>query len=372
MPNKMAVNRSLHAAKRNKKDEFYTQLSDIENELRYYKEHFRGKIVYCNCDDPTESNFYKYFAANFSHLKLKGLIATCYKNRQRDLFSQHDSDQGLKIEYKGFRKGEKIYRVKDAKTTLLEDDGDFRSPECVELLKRADIVVTNPPFSLFREYVAQLVNYDKKFLIVGNHNAITYKEIFPLIKDNLVWLGITPKGQDMLFDVPKHYVQELVKKGKEGSAYKIVDGQVYGRLGNAAWYTNLDHKKRHEKLTLYRRYTSENYLHYDNYDAINVDKVKDIPEDWNGMMGVPITFLDKYNPDQFEIKGITKTWFGAATKTYPPQVQVDTSGKQSEVTKLNDGASLQVAGPIDKTYYMVDGKYYIQVYARILIKPKRG
>ena len=189
-----------------------------------------------------------------------------------------------------------------------EGDGDFRSSECIELLKQADIVVTNTPFSLFREYVAQLVQYGKKFLIVGSQNAITYKEIFPLIKDNRLWLGVTPKGQDMLFDVPEGYAQELTANKKEGSAYRLVDGVVKGRLGNAAWFTNLDHAKRHEELILYKRYSPEEYPTYDNYDAINVDRVADIPMDWDGAMGVPVTFLDKHNPEQFDLLGVAYLW----------------------------------------------------------------
>ncbi len=192
----------------------------------------------------------------------------------------------------------------DIEVFYLKGDGDFRSRECVELLKQSDIVVTNPPFSLFREYVAQLMEHEKEFLIIGNQNAITYKEIFPLIKENRVWLGITPKGQDMLFDVPENYAEELLATKKEGSAYKLIEGVVKGRLGNAAWFTNLDHKKKHEELILYRKYSPEEYPKYDNYDAIEVSKVKDIPIDYDGVMGVPITFLDKHNPDQFEIVGM--------------------------------------------------------------------
>ena len=241
------------------------------------------------------------------------------------------------------------------------------------MLKQSDIVVTNPPFSLFREYVAQLIEYDKKFLILGNQNAITYKEVFPLIKDNKLWLGITPKGQDMLFDVPKDYAEKLVATAKEGSAYRVAEGVIKGRLGNAAWFTNIDNRKRHEELFLFRRYSEKDCPKYDNYDAINVDKLTDIPMDYGGVMGVPITFLDKYNPDQFEIVGITKPWFETEVKikTYPQQVQVDTSGKRSEVTKLNDGAALRIPNPVPKTYYIVDGAYYVQAYARILIQNKR-
>ena len=297
----MSQNTNLHAAKRGKNDDFYTQLSDIENELRHYKGHFKGKVVYCNCDDPRVSNFFHYFSHNFKHLGLKKLVTTCYKNQQVDLFSKHDQDRAIKLEYDGFRAGDTVPNAEDIGITKLKSDGDFRSSECVELLKQADIVVTNPPFSLFREYVAQLVEYDKQFLIIGNMNAITYREVFPLIKDNRMWLGITPRGQDMLFDVPEDYAEELIANTKEGSAYRVVGGVVKGRLGNAAWYTNLDHNKRHEELILYRQYTPEDYLHYDNYDAIEVGKTADIPVDWEGAMGVPITFLDKYNPEQFEI-----------------------------------------------------------------------
>ena len=299
----MAKNKNLHQAKSNKKDEFYTQLSDIENELRHYSDHFRGKVVYCNCDDPRVSNFFHYFAYNFRLLGLKKLVTTCYKNQQMDMFSQNDSERAIYLEYDGTQNETGVPAVEDIGVRYLAGDGDFRSDECIELLKQADIVVTNPPFSLFREYVAQLIEHDKKFVIIGHQNAITYKEIFPLIKDNKLWLGITPRGKDMLFDVPKDYAKELVETKKEGSAYKIVDGVVYGRLGSAAWYTNLEHSRRREDLILYKRYSPEEYPHYDNYDAIEVSKTKEIPMDWDGKMGVPITFLNKHNPDQFEIVG---------------------------------------------------------------------
>ena len=299
----MAQNLSLHAAKRGKKDEFYTQLRDIENELRHYRHHFKDKVVYCNCDDPRVSNFFDFFSKQFEFYGLKKLIATCYKNQQPDLFSSHDSERAVYLEYLGDQDGNRRPDPHEIAVNILQGDGDFRSPECIELLKQADIVVTNPPFSLFREYVAQLMEYDKKFLIIGNQNAITYKEIFPLIKENKIWLGYGTGGRDMLFDVPDDYARELVDTKKEGSAFRIVDGIVKGRLGNACWFTNLPHKKRNEELILYKTYSPEEYPHYDNYDAIEVSKTKDIPEDWDGYMGVPITFLDKYNPDQFEILG---------------------------------------------------------------------
>ena len=298
----MSLNKNLHRAARKKNDDFYTQLSDIENELKHYKSHFRGKTVYCNCDDPRVSNFFHYFSYNFEHLGLKKLITTCYRNQQRDLFSQHDVERAIKLEYDGFRKGDHVPRVEDIGVTNLKDDGDFRSEECIEILKQSDVVVTNPPFSLFREYVAQLIECNKKFIIIGNKNAITYKEIFPLIEENRIWVGYTPMSKDLLFDIPEEYARDMVENKKEGSSYKIVDGIVKGR-SQSIWFTNLDHAKRHEDLILYERYSPEEYPHYDNYDAINVDKTKEIPMDWDGVMGVPITFLDKHNPDQFEIIG---------------------------------------------------------------------
>ena len=294
----MAGNRSLHAANRAKQDEFYTQLPDIEKELKHYRKHFRGKTVYCNCDDPTISNFFRYFHLNFAKLGLKRLITTCYKNRQTDLFSNHDMEAAAGVEYVGNGTEPTIFQLKD--------DGDFRSRECIELLKQADIVVTNPPFSLFREYIAQLVEYGKKFVVIGSMNAITYKEVFPLIKSGRLWLGHGPARKDMLFDVPEDYRRELVRSKKEGSAYRRVNGVIKGRLGNAVWFTNLDHKKRNEELILFKQYSSEEYPKYDNYDAINVNKTEHIPVDYAGEMGVPITFLDKHNPDQFEIIGMDR------------------------------------------------------------------
>ena len=362
---------NLHKARKAKNDEFYTQLTDIEKELSHYAPHFKGKVVYCNCDDPSVSKFFHYFSHNFEHLGLKKLVTTCYKSRNRDLFSNNDDKRAIVLEYDGFRKGERVPKAEDIGVTELEGDGDFRSEECVNILKRVDIVITNPPFSLFREYVFQLMEHGKKFLIVGSQNAITYKEIFPLIKDNRMWLGITPGGQDMLFDVSGEYAKELLANAKEGSAYRMVDGVVKGRLGNACWFTNLGHKRRQEELILYRKYETDEYPKYDNYDAINVDKIKDIPMDYASVMGVPITFLSKHNPDQFGIVGITKTWFDAATKTYPTQVQVSPSGKRTEVTKLNDGATFKIDGPATKTHYIVDGNYYVQAYARILVRNRK-
>ena len=272
-----ALNKNLHKAKNNKKDEFYTQLVDIERELKHYKTHFKNKVVYCNCDDPRMSNFFHYFSYNFEDLGLKKLITTCYQNQHRDLFSQHDSERAIYLEYYGDLNKNKVPDLEEIGIQTLKGDGDFRSDESIALLQQADIVVTNPPFSLFREYVAQLIEYNKKFLIVGNINAITYKELFPLIKINKIWLG---------YNCLRHF-------GKP-------DGSMF-ETARSYWYTNLDIAKRHEDLILYKTYTPEDYPKYDNYNAINVDKTKEIPMDYKGAMGVPITFLDKYNPEQFEI-----------------------------------------------------------------------
>ncbi len=271
----------LHKAKKEKKDEFYTRLEYIEEELRHYEEHFKNKIVYCNCDDPTVSKFFHYFSYKFESLGLKKLITTCYKNQERDLFSQNNSDKGIYLEYTGDKNNNRKPDIEEVEVNYLKGDGDFRSPECIELLKQADIVVTNPPFSLFREYVAQLIEYNKKFIIIGNMNAITYKEIFSLIKENKLWLGYKSMGTDMLFDIPKEYAEELVATKKEGSGYRIIDGSVKGR-SSGVWFTNLEHSKRYEDLILYEKYDPEKYPAYDNYDAINVDKIKEIPKNYGG------------------------------------------------------------------------------------------
>lgn len=292
----MSGNTSLHAASRAKNDEFYTQLDDIEKELRHYKHHFKDKTVYCNCDDPRVSNFFHYFSYQFETLGLKKLIATCYKSQSTDLFSENNSEQAVYLVYEGDQNGNRTPDLNEIVVNPLKGDGDFRSEECIELLKQADIVVTNPPFSLFREYVGQLMEYGKKFLIIGNHNAITYKEIFPLIKENKLWLG--NHGGDMKFKVPTHYEPRPTRYWQDET------GQKWRSMGNTYWFTNLDHAKRHEDLILYKTYTPEEYPHYDNYNAIEVSKVAEIPCDFDGVMGVPITFLDKYNPEQFEIIGM--------------------------------------------------------------------
>ena len=312
------ANKNLNAAKTAKKDEFYTQLTDIERELQHYWQHFQGKTVLCNCDDPYESNFFKYFALRFNQLGLKKLICTCYDGSpitgtQLSLFSLDAEGNEKKTAYKveitevGDMNGDGAvdltdveYLIQNNKNVLsaLKGNGDFRSQECIELLKEADIVVTNPPFSLFREYIALLMEYDKKFLVIGNQNAITYKEIFPLLMTDKLWLG--NKSGDMAFKVPEDY------EPRETRYWQDETGQKWRSMGNICWYTNLDHNKRHEELDLVCRYSPEEYPTYDNYNAINVNKVDDIPNDYEGIMGVPITFLDKYNPDQFEIKGIDR------------------------------------------------------------------
>lgn len=292
------ANKTLTAAKSAKKDEFYTQLVDIERELVHYKEHFRGKTVLCNCDDPRVSNFFKYFTLNFEHLGLKRVIATCYKSQDVDLFSMNASEQAVYQIYDGDLDGNNLPDKDEIEVRPLKGDGDFRSAECVELLKQADIVVTNPPFSLFREYVAQLIKYEKKFVIVGHQNAITYKEIFPLIRDNKLWLGYGFKGG------AGHFYSKYEDVATAGDHR---EGMI--RVSGVTWFTNLDIEKMHEELILYKKYTPEEYPHYDNYDAINVNKTSDIPCDYDGVMGVPITFLNKYNPEQFEIIDINPHFY---------------------------------------------------------------
>lgn len=379
------TNASMSAAIKAKNDEFYTLLTDIEKEMRYYRKHFKGKTVLCNCDDPFESNFFKYFVLNFNRLGLKKLIATCYATspiagQQLSLFDVvGGEDEQRNKSYKAvvtkvydvtgdggvdmFDVAE-LFKTHENELVELEGNGDFRSEECLALLDEADIVVTNPPFSLFREYVATLMEHEKKFIIIGNSNAITYKEVFPLIMQDRLWLGVTRSGTgSMWFRIMDDFP---VKSGQ-----KVENGVRYQTIGNSAWFTNLDVKKRHEELILVKRYSPEEYPRYDNYDAIEVSKIVDIPLDYAGVMGVPITFLGKYNPDQFEIVGITKTWFGGAVKTYEMQTQVSKNGTTSTVSKLNDGPALKVSvPPKDKTYYVVDGEYFIQMYARVLIRNK--
>ena len=379
------ANKNLNAAKTAKKDEFYTQLTDIERELQHYWPHFRDKVVLCNCDDPYESNFFKYFALRFNQLGLKKLICTCYDGSpvmgtELSLFGLDTEGEQKKVAYKveitevsdvngdgAVDLSDVEYLIQNDKNVLscLRGNGDFRSQECIELLKQADIVVTNPPFSLFREYVAQLIQYEKKFLIIGNINAVTYKEVFPLIKENMLWLGPSITSGDRRFNVPDDYPLNAAGCGIDS------DGARYIRVKGVRWFTNLDHNKRHEELDLVCRDSPEEYPTYDNFQAIEVGSTSDIPCDYSGMMGVPITFLDKYNPEQMEIMGITQSWFKMASKIYPEQIQIDKNGKESRVTKLNDGSAIRINNPLlGKTYYKVGDELFMKTYARILIRNK--
>jgi hypothetical protein len=351
---KKPKNKKLHSAKTSKKDEFYTQLADIERELRHYKHHFKDKVVYCNCDDPRISNFFHYFSFNFEKLGLKKLITTCYKNQNIDLFSQNDSEKAIYLEYTGDKNGNFIPDIEEIGINYLNGDGDFRSKESIELLKQADIVVTNPPFSLFREYVSQLFEYDKKFIIVGHQNAITYKDVFKLIKENKMWLGYGFSGGAAHF-INKHY-EDYATAGdhKEGMI----------RVSGVVWLTNLDINKRHIDLILYKNYNKEEYPTYDNYDAINVDKTKDIPMDYKGHIGVPITYLDKYNPDQFEIIGQGQgNLYRELTDKGLSQKFVD------DYYRSGGTGSIKEDHPV-LGYYDKNGKAVIP-YMRIIIKNKK-
>lgn len=363
------ANKMLSQAKAAKKDEFYTQLTDIERELRHYKAFFEGKVVLCNCDDPFESNFFKYFAMNFNALKLKKLIATCYATSpiiytQLSMFTGEEKVIGKeppkKKPYKviisevtdlngdgciDLADVELLCRKKGNVLTLLKGDGDFKSPECVELLQQADVVVTNPPFSLFREYVAQLMKYNKKFLIIGNQNAIHYKEIFPLLKDDKMWLGYGFPGNVGFFESP--YEDTAVS-----SQHK--EGMI--RVSGVMWFTNIDIEKRHENLILYRAYSSDMYPTYENFNAIEVGKTSDIPCDYYGNMGVPDTFLQSYNPAQFEIVGLGSGYLGQS---------IGVKGIPSEHKKMMRGHS--AAGDL---YLMIDGKPKVP-YSRIIIRRRK-
>ena len=281
------ANANLSNAKRAKNDEFYTQLSDIENELKHYKNHFAGKVVYCNCDDARKSNFFRFFQKKFNDYGLKKLITTSY----------NENGHGSVLVYEGDTNGNGKLDDTKIKVSELKGNGDFRSEECIELLKESDIVVTNPPFSLFREFIATLVQYGKKFLIIGNNNAITYKEIFPLIKEHKLWLGFS-NNKTMEFVMPDSYEK-----------YNYIDkkGRKIGKVPAISWFTNLEHSKRNDEIILYKKYTPEEFPKYDNYDAIEVSRVCEIPKDYDGIMGVPITFLYRYNPSQFEIVGLTSS-----------------------------------------------------------------
>ena len=290
-------NKYMNQAKSSKNDEFYTILSDIEKELKHYKKHFKNKTVLCNCDDPRVSKFFHYFSYNFEQLGLKKLITTCYKNQQMELFSTHDSERAIWMEYNGDKNKNKIPEPSEIGLHHFKKDGDFRSEECIELLKQSDIVVTNPPFSLFREYVLQLMKYNKKFLIIGTWNAVSYKETIPLIKNNKMWIGVNSNRNFSGFIVPEHYPLHGTEARIDEKGNRIVSSN------NNCWFTNLDVSKRHEELILYKKYNKTEFPTYDNYNAIEVSKTNDIPIDYDGVMGVPITFMNKFNPNQFEILG---------------------------------------------------------------------
>lgn len=373
----MAGNSNLNSAKTARKDEFYTQLTDIEKEMRYYRKHFQGKTVLCNCDDPFDSNFFKYFALNFNRLGLKKLIATCYysspitgqqlqygcdANGQMTFYFE---DKGVeenksKRPYKAVvtqvydKKGDggvdmldvaELFRSGENELVELEGDGDFRSPECLALLDEADIIVTNPPFSLFREYVSMLVEHQKHFIIIGNQNAISYEETFSLMKNNKMWIGASIHSGDRAFFVPDDYPLDAA-----GCGIDEITGRKYIRVKGIRWFTNLDIKQRHEEMILVRHYTPEQYPKYVNYDAIEVAKTSDIPCDYDGEMGVPITFMDKYNPEQFEIIGISRE----LVRTLSEDVR-------------KNGAYPQIG----RFYLDVGAEKYKKVYERLVIRNKR-
>ena len=335
----MSANSNLHKAKSVKNDEFYTRLEDIENELKHYRGHFKDKVVYCNCDDPMVSNFFKYFLLNFKHLGLKRLITSCYRNIDAGKQTDGLSDKAVWLEYDGQGDDGVLLSLDNVVIHEFEGDGDFRSDESIALLKQADIVVTNPPFSLFREYIAQLIEYQKLFVVLGSMNAVTYKEIFPLLKDNKMWLG--HKNGSMQFYLPEH--AELKKCG-----YIDDQGRKVQKFGNIAWFTNMDIAKRHEDIILYKAYEPEEYPKYDNYDAIEVSRVVNIPVGYDGVMGVPITFLDKFNPEQFEILG-SQRW-----------------AKSQEMLDVYCGTS---EPPENDKKTLINGK---ETYDRIFIKHKNA
>jgi hypothetical protein len=394
----------MTAAKASKNDEFYTQWADIEREINAYIEYnpdvFRNKTILLPCDDPEWSNFTKFFALHFRDYGLKKLISTSYAPNsnagsttyQPTLFER---DNPAYDESKSLERGRVFIlnetdvnadgsiNIDDLQWFYLEGDGDFRSKEVLALRDEADVVITNPPFSLFREFIAWLMNGEKAFSIIGNSNATTYKEIFPMIKANALWKGATGNNSDMVFGVPKGSdIKEADREKAKRLGYPSDDDYDYTRLGNSCWFTNIEHGRRHEPLQLMTmadnlRYSRHQlvrelgYQPYDNYEGIEVPFMDAVPSDFGGIMGVPITFLDKYNPDQFEIVGIAKAPLGKPTKLYDKQTQVGPTGERSLVTKLNDGPVIKVQKPPEnKTYYEVDGDLFIQMYARIMIRRK--
>jgi hypothetical protein len=366
--------RHLHSAKRTKNDEFYTQLSDIEKELKNYKHSFKDKVVLCNCDDPRVSNFFHYFSYNFEKLGLKKLITTCYKNQEIDLFSRHDSEQAIYLEYEGDKNKNNVPDPEEIGIKQFKGDGDFRSKESIALLTQADIVVTNPPFSLFREYVAQLIEYKKQFLIIGNLNAMKYGEIYPYFQSNSIWFGATMFSGGAAFFIGSPDLYDPKKMSNPKNAY-IKDGKLYWRVNGVRWFTNLDHNKRHEELVLYATYNPDEYLNYDNYDAIEVSKVVNIPMDYKGVMGVPISFMDKYNPDQFEIIGLSmKAGFGLeSNKVYDSYKEIKQDGTFTGSSGKKTNGNPMLTGKPKKGNYYIDeqGNCAYSLYDRLFIVNKK-
>ena len=396
----MSKNSNLGVAKTAKNDEFYTQLSDIEKELKHYRSHFSDKIVLCNCDDPFESNFFKYFVLNFNRLGLKKLIATCYYSSPivgQQLYCYFDKSGQMRLSYGDEISNNtnpkrnpkrpykaivtsvhdttgdggidmvdvaKLFMSGENKLTELEGNGDFRSDECLKLLDEADIVVTNPPFSLFREYIATLMQHNKKFVVIGNQNAITYKEIFSFIMKNQLWLGSTS---------PKEFVVPA-EIANRNNTYVREDGATIAKFGNVCWFTNLDLKKRHEEMILINYYNTDKYYHFDNYDAINVDKISDIPQDYSGIMGVPITFLDKYNPSQFEIVGYTAKDMGVDCLKFYKDLEQSMDGKPfvRNMKSARFSPMISVSERPKKTCYRASNAngYLLKTYGRVLLRNK--
>lgn len=398
------ANENLGAAKQAKNDEFYTQYADIEKEMNAYLDYdqdaFKDKTVLLPCDDPEWSNFTRYFAQNFQRFGMKRLISTSYAYDSKHLTTAwqptlFESDSPHYDKKKSPAKG-KIFTldcdqngndkidINDLQWEYLDGDGDFRSREIQPLLSEADMVVTNPPFSLFREFLSWVINARKQFSVIGNMNAITYKEVFPLIRDNKTWLGPSISSGDREFEVPDSYPLEAAKSRISK------DGRRYLNIKGIRWFTNIEHGRRHQPLQLMNmednlRYNkklikalggAKEYRKYDNYDGIDVPFTDAIPAGYKGLMGVPISFLDKYNPEQFQILGITQSWddpTGLKQVIYPTQVQVSKNGKRSQVKKLNDGAAIQIKEPpSDSTYYEVNEKTFIKPYVRVLIRKNPG
>ena len=383
----MKASDNLHSSKKNKDDEFYTELGMIEKELKYYRGHFKGKTVLCNCDDPYESNFFKYFAINFNLLGLKKLIATCYVTSpiaytQLNLFDEGslDSDgtegnKPYKIEITevkdetgdgsiGLADVELLLKNNKNVLNLMSGNGDFRSPECVKVLQEADIVVTNPPFSLFREYMGMLLQYKKKFLIIGRASAVSYKELFPYFLNNEIWLGVS--SGHFWFNVPDSYEEKKTD-------FKIENGQKKRRMGNISWFTNLDYIERYEDLPLYKKYSPDLYITYDNYDAVEVSEVKKIPCDYDGIMGVPTTFLNKYNPKQFEILGCSQRGCHDKvpdTKKYNDYWEMNQEGNRtgSSGVKTNENPVVARNDKIHNYYVNAEGREVQSLSTRIFIR----